>query len=112
MARIERIARLMDEAFQIPGTNFRVGWDSIAGLIPGIGDVATAVISGFIIQEARRMGVPRRTLLRMISNVGVDVLAGTVPLAGDLFDAAWKSNRKNVDLLRKHLDKQAKRGAK
>lgn len=110
LARIERLAGLMDEAFQIPGTNIRVGMDSLIGLIPGIGDVATAVVSGLIIHQARQMGIPKRTLMRMLSNVGVDLVVGAVPVAGDLFDVVWKSNRKNVALLKKHLAKQAKRG--
>lgn len=106
-ARVDRLARLLDRAVGIPGTGIRFGLDSILGLIPGVGDVATGAISIYIILEAARMGVPRPTLLRMLGNVAVDTVGGSVPLVGDIFDVAWKSNSRNVELLQSHLGRPA-----
>ncbi|QDU82408.1 hypothetical protein Pla110_41630 [Polystyrenella longa] len=107
--RIEQLAKWLDDAYRIPGTNFRVGWDTIIGLVPGIGDAATTLMSAWMINEARRLGVSRWTLLRMVSNVGIDAIVGIVPFVGDLFDVAFKSNRKNMNLLRKSLAKRPSR---
>jgi hypothetical protein len=97
------LARLLDNAIPIPGTPWKVGFDPIVGLIPGIGDLVGAVLSGYIVLEAVRAEVPTLTLLRMLTNVGVDTLLGAVPAVGDVFDAAWKSNTMNVALLERHL---------
>lgn len=105
-ARLERLrwlARLLDEALRVPGTPIRVGLDGLIGLVPGVGDALTAFLSLYIVQQATRFGVPRATLARMLANVAIDFLGGTVPLLGDLFDVAWKANRMNVDLLDAHL---------
>ena len=103
MQRLERVAHLLDSAFAIPGTRYRVGWDSVIGLIPGVGDFATTLVSAWIIHQAYRLGASKVTLARMVWNSGLDMLLGTVPLAGDLFDATFKSNQKNLALLRRHL---------
>lgn len=100
---VETLARWMDTAFRIPGLNLRFGWDSILGLFPGFGDVATSLASIYILQSAQRQGVSRVTLARMTLNVLVDVLVGSVPFVGDAFDLFWKSNRRNVELIRRHL---------
>ncbi|REJ91641.1 MAG: DUF4112 domain-containing protein [Planctomycetota bacterium] len=105
--RLERFASLLDEAFQIPGTKFRVGWDSIIGLVPGVGDLTTALLSAYIIFEARRLGLPKRTLMRMAGNVGLDTLLGSVPLIGDLFDATFKANKKNMRLMKERLQRRS-----
>jgi hypothetical protein len=97
------LSQLLDNAIAIPGTRYRIGLDPIIGLIPGIGDLLGAVLSGYIILEAARAEVPAFTLARMLVNVGVDTLVGAVPALGDVFDAAWKSNTKNVALLERHL---------
>ena len=81
----------------------RVGLDSIIGLIPGIGDAAAAALSLYIVAEAGRCGAPRGRILRMLANVAVDTVLGTIPIAGDLFDFGFKANRRNVDLLRAWL---------
>jgi hypothetical protein len=94
---------LLDNAIPIPGTPWKIGFDPIVGLIPGIGDLVGAVLSGYIVLEAVRAEVPTLTLLRMLLNVGVDTLLGAVPAVGDVFDAAWKSNTMNVALLERHL---------
>jgi Domain of unknown function (DUF4112) len=101
--RVRVLARLLDSSIPIPGTKWKIGFDPIVGLIPGIGDVIGAVLSGYIILEAVRMEVPTFTLARMLVNVGIDTVLGAVPAVGDVFDAAWKSNMMNVALLERHL---------
>lgn len=103
MERIERLSNWLDSAIRVPGIGYKFGWDSIIGLFPGIGDVVTTMLSAWIINEARHLGASKITLVRMIANTSVDALVGVVPAAGDLFDAAFKSNVKNLDLLRKSL---------
>lgn len=106
-SRVERLhglARILDSAFVIPGTNFRFGLDAIIGLIPGIGDLLGAGLSGFILIEAARVGLPKSVLLRMGWNVAVETVLGAVPLAGDLFDAAYKANNRNIRLLDRYLE--------
>ena len=101
--RVRVLAKLLDSSISIPGTNWKLGLDPIIGLIPGIGDLIGAVMSGYIILEAVRADVPAVTLVRMLVNVGVDTLLGAVPALGDVFDAAWKSNTMNVALLERHV---------
>ena len=101
--RVRVIAKLLDNSIGIPGTPWKIGFDPIVGLIPGIGDLIGAVLSGYIVLEAARAKVPAYTLARMLMNVGIDTLLGAVPAVGDVFDAAWKSNTKNVALLERHL---------
>jgi len=110
LERIETVARYMDRAFRIPGTKIRFGWDSLAGLIPGLGDTATLLPSIYIIERSRRMGVPKQVLHKMIFNVGIDWFLGLVPLVGDLFDLGYKSNTRNAMMLRQHLENDASNG--
>jgi hypothetical protein len=105
LLRLEQLAHLMDSAFVIPGLNRRIGLDSVMGLVPVVGDVAGMLLSSYIVYEARRLGVPRWLLARMALNVAFDGVVGSVPLAGDIFDAAFKANRRNVRLLRRHLER-------
>jgi hypothetical protein len=98
-ARLNRLAWLLDSSIRVPGTNFRIGLDALLGLLPGGGDAAGVLLSSYIVLEAARMGAPRRTLFLMLLNVAVEALVGAIPLAGDLFDAAWKANQRNVALL-------------
>ena len=97
--RLRDLARLLDEAIRIPGTNIRVGLDALLGLLPGGGDVAGGLLSGFIILQAARAGAPASVLARMLGNVLIDVGIGAVPILGDLFDVAWRANTMNVRLL-------------
>jgi hypothetical protein len=99
LQRLRRVGYLLDNAIAIPGTRFRLGLDSLIGLVPGIGDLAGGLLSLYIIVEAHRMGVPRSVLARMGWNVAVDTLVGVVPLLGDLFDIGFKSNLRNLALL-------------
>jgi Domain of unknown function (DUF4112) len=101
--RVRVLARLLDSSISVPGTSWKFGLDPIIGLIPGIGDLIGALISGYIIMEGVRAEIPTFTLTRMLVNVGIDTLVGAVPALGDVFDAAWKSNTMNVALLERHL---------
>lgn len=89
----------MDTAIRIPGTGVSLGADSVLGLIPGVGDFAAAAVSLFIVNEARRLGVPREKLIKMLVNIGFDTVAGSVPVLGDVFDVYFKSNRRNFRLV-------------
>lgn len=100
----ERLATLLDDAFRIPGTNIRFGWDSIVGLVPGIGDAATTILALAPVATAWKAGASRWLLARMLLNVAVDAGVGAIPVAGDLFDLFFRSNRRNAQLLKKHLD--------
>lgn len=102
LARAEWLGRLLDDRFRIPGTGIRFGLDSILGLIPGIGDAATFLLSLYPIHVAWRAGVPAGALARMVLNVGLDLGIGSIPILGDLFDLFWKSNRRNLDILNAH----------
>jgi hypothetical protein len=103
LQRVARLAYWLDDRFRVPGTRLRVGLDGLLGLIPGIGDTATALVGAYIVLEAARLGVPKAMLARMIANLGIDYIAGLVPLVGDLGDFAWKANRRNARMLRDHL---------
>jgi hypothetical protein len=109
IARLDALANLLDTAFIFPGTNVRFGLDAIIGLVPGIGDAITTVISLYIVREARALGVPRRVVARMLANVALDGVVGAVPFLGDAFDVMWRANRRNMALLRKHLDREGRR---
>jgi Domain of unknown function (DUF4112) len=109
IARLEALANLLDTAFIFPGTNVRFGFDAIIGLVPGIGDAITTVISLYIVREARALGVPRHVIARMLGNVALDGVVGAIPFLGDAFDVMWRANRRNMALLRKHLDREARR---
>jgi hypothetical protein len=94
---------ILDEAFRIPGTGIRFGLDGIIGLVPGLGDVVTGLLSLVIPLAGWVRGVPYVTLVRMVVNLGIGVLVGSIPLFGDIFDIAWKANRRNFGLLQLHV---------
>jgi hypothetical protein len=102
LKRVRTLAYMLDNSIPIPGTSRRVGLDPLLGLIPGGGDVASAVVSAYIVLEAARFGLPRETLMRMLANLATDTVLGSVPVVGDFFDATWKSNSRNVALLEAH----------
>lgn len=106
LARLRRVARLMDSSFGLPGTRFRLGLDSLFGLAPVAGDAASALVSLYIVWEARRLGAPTALIARMLGNVAADTLGGSVPLFGDLFDVAFKSNLRNLALLEDWLQRR------
>jgi len=99
--RLTRLSWLMDDLIRIPGLGWSFGLDALVGLIPGFGDTATSLASFYILASAVRYRVPKVTLLRMGLNIGIDYVVGSFPLVGDLFDAWWKSNQRNVALLSK-----------
>jgi hypothetical protein len=103
LQELENLAWLLDSSITLPGTRFRVGVDSLLGLIPVLGDIIGAAISSYILLIGARMGAPKVTLLRMGLNVAIESIVGIVPFLGDVFDMAWKANVRNVELLKKHL---------
>ncbi|QIG94940.1 MULTISPECIES: DUF4112 domain-containing protein [unclassified Bradyrhizobium] len=106
LARLEMIAKLLDVAFIVPGTNVRYGIDGLIGLIPVVGDIITTAISLWLVREARLLGAPWHITARMLANVAVDGVIGMVPVAGDAFDVMFRANMRNVRMLRRWLDKQ------
>jgi Domain of unknown function (DUF4112) len=106
LKRVRLLSRLLDEQFRIPGTTYRVGLDGLLGMIPGVGDAAGALLSAYILYEAIRLGTPKTVLLRMVANIGIDTVLGAIPVAGDIFDIAWKANKKNAALLHAYLASQ------
>lgn len=101
--RIRRLSRLMDAAFRIPGIGVKVGLDPIIGLVPGMGDLIATVISAYIILQAAQFQLPTSTLTKMVRNVVLEFFVGMIPLLGDIFDAFFKSNVRNLALLEAHL---------
>ena len=104
--RLDRLSRLLDIAFVVPGTNIRFGVDAILGLIPVVGDWAGVALSSLVILEAARIGAPSGLLARMVGNVVIEGVVGSVPIAGDVFDVFWRANRRNLALLRRHLSRE------
>lgn len=103
--RIELMEHVLENALVVPGTRFRVGLDAILGVIPVLGDLISAAMGAWIIWEARNLGMPKWQLWRMGANVGVDTAIGAIPFVGDAFDLMFRSNSKNLRIIRKHLDK-------
>jgi len=104
LRRARAVAKVLDDAFAIPGTKFRVGVDPLVWLVPGLGDLLGGAASVYILLEAARAGASATVLIRMAINVGIDTLVGSIPVVGDLFDFAWKSNARNVRLLAQHVE--------
>jgi hypothetical protein len=107
-ARLEALAKLLDVAFVVPGTNIRYGIDGLIGLIPVVGDIITTTISLWLVREARALGAPWHLTARMLGNVAVDGVVGMVPFAGDAFDVMFRANMRNVRLLRRWIDRQGR----
>lgn len=106
LARLDALAKLLDVAFILPGTNIRYGIDGLIGLIPVIGDLITTAISLWLVREARALGAPWHVTARMLGNVALDGVVGMVPLAGDAFDVMFRANVRNVRMLKRWMDKQ------
>ena len=102
--RVEALEQMLEGLFKIPVLGRRVGLDALIGLVPVAGDAITAAMGLYLVWEARNLGMPRWQLWRMAGNVGIDTLVGAVPVAGDLFDLLYRSNSKNLKIIRKHLD--------
>jgi hypothetical protein len=101
-ADLEALAWLMDNSIPIPGTGRRIGLDAIIGLVPGLGDLVSSGASLFVIVRAAGHGIPRVTVMRMLLNLGIDLVIGAIPVVGDAFDLWFKANERNVDLFRRH----------
>ena len=107
--RMQAVANLLDTAFVIPGTKQRVGIDAIIGLVPGVGDVITTILSSYIIWEARNLGVSRFALTRMLANLGIHAAVGSLPLVGDVFDAFFRVNQRNMRIVQTQMERRARR---
>lgn len=105
LRRLDTLGYVLDNSIRVPGTSRRFGLDAVIGLVPGFGDAAGALMSAYIVVQAARLGAPASSLARMLLNVGVEAVAGAVPFAGDLFDAWFKANARNVGLLRREMER-------
>ncbi|BAZ46059.1 hypothetical protein NIES4102_30870 [Chondrocystis sp. NIES-4102] len=105
LQKIRKLANLLDKAIGIPGTKFRIGLDPILGLIPGGGDLIAGGISAYLIYQAARFGLEKGEILKMVRNVAIETTVGSVPIVGDIFDAYFKANIRNLEILEKHLAK-------
>lgn len=103
LENMRRIVRMLETAIRIPGLNVRLGFDSIVGLVPGIGDLVAAGFSSYLLYRSYKLGIRKRVLTRMLANIGLDTLVGSVPVFGDVFDVVWKSNTMNLKLLEQEL---------
>ena len=103
--RVEAMEKLLERSLTIPGTRIPIGLDALAGLIPVVGDLITAAMGAWIVWEGKNLGMPKWQLWRMAANVGFDTAIGAVPLVGDVFDFAFRSNSKNLRIIKRHLDK-------
>ena len=104
LQRLEAIAKVMDGIFVLPGTNIRVGLDPLLGLMPVIGDLAASLVSAYLIWEAHKLGAPKTLLARMVGNMVIDTVTGSIPVFGDAFDVLFRSNMKNMALLRRYVE--------
>jgi hypothetical protein len=103
--RVEMLEKVLERAFVIPGTRQPVGFDALAGLVPVVGDLVAAALGLYLVWEARNLGMSRWQQARMIAHIGIDTLLGAVPVVGDIFDFVYRSNSKNLRIIRKHLDR-------
>jgi Domain of unknown function (DUF4112) len=105
-ADLEFLASILDDRFRIPGTNIRFGLDPLLGLVPGVGDTISGLLSSYLIWRAHKLGVSKFTLLRMAGNTLFDTVVGSVPVIGDIFDVSFHANRRNLELLRRYMLKE------
>ena len=109
IAEFERVSRLLDSQWRIPGTGIRFGIDPMVGLVPGLGVVATGLVSAYIVLMARRLGLPNHVVARMAGNIALDVIVGSIPLLGSVFDLFYKANRRNFRILQEHVAREKAR---
>ncbi|MBL0923903.1 MAG: DUF4112 domain-containing protein [Sphingomonadaceae bacterium] len=103
--RVEAMEKLLERSFTIPGTKIPFGLDSVVGLVPVVGDLVSAAMGAYMVWEARNLGMSKWQLIRMSANVGIDTALGAIPLVGDAFDLVFRSNSKNLRIIKKHLDR-------
>ncbi len=106
LERLQKLSKLLDNQYRIPGTPIRFGWDAILGLVPIAGDVVGFALSAWLVQQAIRAGAPRFLIVEMLGNLGIELVGGSIPVIGDAFDIYWKSNIKNIELLEQYLLKE------
>ncbi len=111
LVNMELLAKLMDSQFKIPGTSIRFGWDALIGVVPGIGDFATFLVSGYMLTVLVKNGASGFVLARMVWNIVLDALVGSIPVLGDMFDVAFKANQRNMQLMREHYHEGRHRGS-
>lgn len=111
LSNLNALAKIMDAQFRIPGTDIRFGIDALVGLIPGVGDVVTFLISSYMVSTAAKQGVSNYVLVRMILNIILDGLVGAIPILGDVFDVVFKANQRNMKLLQEHYAEGKHRGS-
>ncbi|MEO0330652.1 MAG: DUF4112 domain-containing protein [Bacteroidota bacterium] len=107
---VDRITRVMDSKFRVPGTNFRFGLDPILGLIPGLGDATSLAISGTLVYYMAKHGVSRKVIIMMLGNIALDAIFGSIPILGNLFDFFYKANTRNIRLLKRHYEERKYQG--
>ena len=108
LVRLRQLSKNLDESFTIPGTKIKFGMDALLGLVPGGGDIVSGVFSLYMLRAAIKMKLPKRAIFSMFLNIIVDTTVGVIPVAGDIFDIFWKSNKRNLQIIEKHLNKQSK----
>ena len=106
LKRLEKFSRFMDSSISIPFTKFKLGAESVIGMLPVVGDIAGLVLSSYVLVEAQRLGVPKRLKFQMLRNIGIDFVGGLLPVIGDAFDAIFKANTRNTRLLKNYLEEQ------
>jgi hypothetical protein len=111
LKNLDTLAKLMDAQFRVPGTDFRFGLDSVIGLIPGIGDLSTFAVSGYMLSLMAKNGASGFVLARMSLNIVIDAIFGSIPILGDLFDVAFKANMRNMRLMQEHYKEGRHRGS-
>ena len=107
LVRLRQLSKNLDESFTIPGTKIKFGMDAILGLVPGGGDIVSGIFSLYMIRSAIKMKLPKRAIFSMLVNIILDTALGIIPVAGDIFDIFWKSNKRNLRIIEKYLDKQS-----
>jgi hypothetical protein len=111
LKNLNRLAKVMDSSFSIPGTSVRFGIDSLIGLIPGVGDFVSFLISAYILSSASKLGASNYVMARMALNSGIDAIVGSIPLLGDIFDVGFKANQRNIRLLNQHYTEKKHKGS-
>ena len=103
LVRLRQLSKNLDESFTIPGTNIKFGMDAILGLVPGGGDLVSGIFSLYMLRAAKKLKLPKRAILSILANIVLDTTVGIIPVAGDIFDVFWKSNKRNMNIIDKHI---------
>ena len=103
LVRLRQLSKNLDESFTIPGTNIKFGIDAILGLVPGGGDLVSGIFSLYMLRAAMKMKLPKRAIISILANIILDTTIGIIPVAGDIFDIFWKSNKRNMNIIEKHI---------